>query len=92
MGPGKGLERGIRAVALLQHLVPLPHYTIVGRTHPNVLRREGTAYRRSLEQLASRLGIDHMVGFVDRYVEEDELLAMVGKAERGPVAIEARLA
>ncbi|HVR32965.1 MAG TPA: glycosyltransferase [Acidimicrobiia bacterium] len=77
LGPGKGLERGVRSIAELQDLVPQPHYTIVGRTHPNVLRREGTAYRDSLQQLVSELDIGHLVTFIDRYVEEEELLTMV---------------
>lgn len=81
LGPGKGLERALRAVALLRGMDPLPHYSIVGRTHPNVLRRSGTAYRESLEQLVAELGIGHMVSFVDRYLAEDELLAQVAASD-----------
>ena len=81
LGPGKGLERALRAVALLRGLEPLPHYVIVGRTHPNVLRRSGTAYRESLLQLVDELEIGHMVSFVDRYVEEEELCGMVASSD-----------
>ncbi|MEX1004870.1 MAG: glycosyltransferase [Acidimicrobiia bacterium] len=81
LGPGKGLERALRAIALLGDMSPRPHYSIVGRTHPNVLRHSGTAYRESLEHLVAELGIEHMVTFVDRYLDEDELLAMVANCD-----------
>lgn len=77
LGPGKGLERSIAAVAALRHLHPPVSYRIVGRTHPTVLRREGNAYRRSLESLVRSLGLERTVHFVDRYVQEEELLRMV---------------
>jgi polysaccharide biosynthesis protein PslF len=81
LGPGKGVERALRALTLLRDMRPLPHYSVVGRTHPNVLRRHGTAYRESLERLVAELDIGHMVTFVDHYLEEDELLAMVASCD-----------
>jgi polysaccharide biosynthesis protein PslF len=73
LGPGKGLERSIRSMAILKDLGHAPEYLIVGRTHPQVLMRQGPAYRRSLEELVDRLGLDDSVKFVDRYLEDDEL-------------------
>ena len=81
LGPGKGLESALRAVARLRNLDPMPHYSIVGRTHPNEMRRNGTAYRTSLEQLVADLDIEHMVSFVDRYLDEDELLELVASSD-----------
>jgi polysaccharide biosynthesis protein PslF len=77
LGPGKGLERSIEAMAKLRDLDPSPHYTIVGRIHPVVARNQGIAYRRRIENLVSDLGIEDMVDFVDQYVAEDELYEMV---------------
>ena len=77
LGPGKGLERSIEAMAKLRDLDPSPHYTIVGRIHPVVARNQGIAYRRHVENLVSDLGIEDMVDFVDQYVAEDELYEMV---------------
>jgi glycosyltransferase involved in cell wall biosynthesis len=80
LGPGKGLERSIEAVAKLRDLDPKPHYTIVGRTHPVVARSQGIAYRRRMESLVSDLGIEDMVQFVDRYLADDELYEMVRRS------------
>jgi polysaccharide biosynthesis protein PslF len=81
LGPGKGLERAIRAVAALRDLHPRPVYQIVGRTHPSVVERVGSTYRRGLERLVTDLGITDMVEFVDRYVTEGELLDMVAGSD-----------
>ena len=80
LGPGKGLERAIAALPRLRDLTPKPIYQIVGRTHPNVARAQGFAYRQSLESLASDLGVEDMVDFVDRYLGESELQGMVQRS------------
>ena len=77
LGPGKGLERSIAAMAKLRDLDPRPHYRIVGRTHPVVARNLGAGYRRGLESLVRDLGVDDMVEFVDRYLDEEELTRLV---------------
>ena len=48
LGPGKGIEHTIDALALLEDLRPRPRYTVAGVTHPKVLAREGDEYRQSL--------------------------------------------
>ena len=80
LGPGKGLERSLEAMAELRDLDPMPHYTIVGRIHPVVARNQGVAYRRSIENLVRDLAIEDMVEFVDRYVADDDLYEMVRKS------------
>jgi glycosyltransferase involved in cell wall biosynthesis len=77
LGPGKGLERSIEAVAMLRDLEPRLRYRIVGRTHPVVARREGAVYRRRLENLVASLGLDEIVEFVDRYLDDDDLYRLV---------------
>jgi glycosyltransferase involved in cell wall biosynthesis len=77
LGPGKGLENAIEAVAMLRDLEPRLRYRIVGRTHPVVARREGAAYRRKLEDLVISLRLDDVVEFVDRYLDDDELYRLV---------------
>ncbi|HJQ95867.1 MAG TPA: glycosyltransferase [Acidimicrobiia bacterium] len=80
LGPGKGLERAIRAVGLLQ-LEPPVTYEIVGQTHPNVLAKSGEAYRNSLEQLVAMLGLGNRVRFVDRYLDDAKLSHHVRQAD-----------
>lgn len=77
LGPGKGLELSIEAMAKLRDLEPKLHYRIVGRTHPVVAKSQGVTYRRRLESLVRDLGVDDMVEFVDRYLGDDELFDLV---------------
>jgi glycosyltransferase involved in cell wall biosynthesis len=46
---------------------------ILGATHPELLRREGEAYRTKLTSLAADLGVAERVHFVDRFVSRAEL-------------------
>lgn len=80
LGPGKGIERALHALARLR-LHPQVTYDIVGQTHPNVLARHGQDYRRSLQRLASRLDLEDRVRFVDRYVSDRELQAMAAASD-----------
>ncbi len=65
-------------MAELRDLDPRPHYRIVGRTHPVVARKQGVVYRRMLEGMVREHGVDDMVEFVDRYLDDDELSAREG--------------
>lgn len=80
LGPGKGIERALQALALLD-LDPPATYDIVGQTHPRVRERYGERYRLSLEELTRYLGLEEQVRFVDRYVPEDELKWMVAHSD-----------
>jgi polysaccharide biosynthesis protein PslF len=73
LGPGKGIERVIGALAALRDQDPLPRYLVVGRTHPRVVEHEGERYRRSLEALAHDIGVSHMVEFVDEYLDAESM-------------------
>jgi glycosyltransferase involved in cell wall biosynthesis len=81
IGPGKGLEWGIRAMAELADMDPRPEYVIVGKTHPKVLINEGEAYRERLEALVAELGLDGVVRFVDEYLDGDQLAEYVATAD-----------
>jgi glycosyltransferase involved in cell wall biosynthesis len=81
IGPGKGIEWAIDALASLRDLDPPVIYTIAGETHPNVLERHGEQYRTMLERRAVALGVDHMVRFDNRYLDERTLGAMVRRAD-----------
>jgi glycosyltransferase involved in cell wall biosynthesis len=81
LGPGKGLERSIESVGHLRDMGIDASYRIVGRTHPEVVRREGFAYRRRLESLVGRLGLGQHVEFVDRYLGDSELSQIVAGSD-----------
>ena len=77
LGPGKGLEHGIRAVARLQRRSPRPTYVIAGETHPKVKLHEGEQYRRFLQEQSRALGIANRVVFADGYRDAESLRALI---------------
>jgi glycosyltransferase involved in cell wall biosynthesis len=81
IGPGKGLEWGIEAMAHLRHLDPPPLLLIEGVTHPNVLRREGEAYRAHLTRLIADLGVEDMVEIDSGYLRPDALIDLMRRAQ-----------
>ena len=81
LGPGKGIEWGIRAMALLQDLDPAPVYRVLGQTHPKVVIDQGEQYRRSLSLLVDELGIKGDVQIDGRYRESAELALEVAAAD-----------
>jgi Glycosyltransferase len=73
LGPGKGYETVIEAMPSVIDADPAVRYVVLGATHPELLRREGEAYRTKLMRLADALGVSANVLFVDRYVTRTEL-------------------
>jgi glycosyltransferase involved in cell wall biosynthesis len=73
LGPGKGYESVIAAMPAVVRAAPSAQYLILGATHPDLIRREGEAYRHMLESTAASLGVTESVRFVDRFVETREL-------------------
>ncbi|MCU1416504.1 MAG: hypothetical protein JWP32_678 [Schumannella sp.] len=81
IGPGKGIEWGIRALALLGDVHPPVRYEVLGETHPKVVAHEGEAYRDSLRALAAELGVADRVTFDDRYLDRAGLAERVASAD-----------
>jgi polysaccharide biosynthesis protein PslF len=77
LGQGKGVEWGIRAMALLHQRGLDGEYVIAGATHPNVKRHEGESYRQSLADLARRLGVARKVVFADDYLSDAHLTDLI---------------
>ncbi|MGI6422779.1 MAG: glycosyltransferase family 4 protein [Syntrophomonadaceae bacterium] len=73
IGPGKGLELGIEAIASLAPQYPQIIYLILGRTHPMLVKYEGERYRQKLENMVSQMGIENQVRFVNKYLSNEEL-------------------
>jgi len=81
LGPGKGIEWGIDALALLGDLVPTPRYLVLGETHPVVRGRDGEAYRSSLVERARRRGVADRVEFDASYLDLPTLQGIVATAD-----------
>ena len=80
LGPGKGVEWAIRAVALLVGDVEL-EYVVAGATHPKVRSVAGETYRASLMALADRLGVADRVVFDGSYRTSEDLRDLVCTAD-----------
>ncbi|WP_433687958.1 glycosyltransferase [Micromonospora carbonacea] len=81
LGPGKGVEWSLRALARLQDLDPTPTYTIAGRTHPKVVEHQGEAYRAGLHRLGAQLGVAHAVDYQNDYHDQAALGRLIRSAD-----------
>jgi polysaccharide biosynthesis protein PslF len=81
LGPGKGVEWAIDALAELRDLDPAPRYLVVGETHPKVVEREGEMYRHSLMARAAAGGVGHQVEFESQYLDLKTLNRVVAGAD-----------
>jgi glycosyltransferase involved in cell wall biosynthesis len=81
LAPGKGIATMIEALPAIVAAEPETLYVVLGATHPNLVEHEGEAYREKLEALAVDLGVEANVAFIDRFVEQEELLDYLQAAD-----------
>lgn len=80
LGPGKGIEWAIDAMASLQDLATRPIYLVAGRTHPKVFSLEGEAYRDMLVARSAGQGLASSVIFDPSYRDLASLTGLVQQA------------
>ncbi len=81
LSPGKGVEVTLEALPAIVKRHPHVAYVVLGATHPNIFKREGNAYRDSLERKAEKLGVRDHVVFHNRFVTLEELCGYIGAAD-----------
>lgn len=81
LGPGKGIEWAVMALALAGERGVNAQYRVIGQTHPKVLEREGEQYRRMLLRLGRTLGVADRLAFVNRYLDRTELAEEIAEAD-----------
>ena len=74
VSPRKGLEYMVRAMTSVIRTHPDALYLIVGKTHPELVRQEGEAYRAQLTALVHACGLDKHVSFVDEYLSQSNIV------------------
>ena len=79
IGPGKGIEWAIDAIAELADLEP--HYIIAGKTHPKVVAHSGEAYREMLQDRATNSAAAPCVSFDDTYRDLESLTDFIRQAD-----------
>ena len=81
LGPGKGIEWAIDAMALLADVRPRPKYLVAGTTHPKVRARDGEAYREMLIRRCWHSGAARSVSFDDTYRDLPALTQLIGASD-----------
>ncbi|WP_010544847.1 glycosyltransferase family 4 protein [Sphingomonas elodea] len=81
LAPNKGIETMIEAMTSVVAEHPNALYVLLGATHPNLVAHEGEAYRDRLLAQVQAAGLDHNVQFVNRFVEQSDLLDYLQAAD-----------
>lgn len=81
LGPGKGIEWAIEAVASLSDVRPRPTYVIAGATHPKVLAHAGESYRDMLVERTRTAGAESFISFDDDYRDLAALTELICSAD-----------
>ena len=81
LGPGKGIEWAIDAMATMSDVRPRPSYVVAGATHPKVLARDGETYRRMLIGRCWNSGVAPWVSFDDSYRDLASLTRLISSAD-----------
>jgi len=74
LGPDKGIETMIEAMPLIIKENPNVIYLILGQTHPHILEKSGDSYRRDLQLLVNKLGMQNHIIFHNQFVRLETLI------------------
>lgn len=74
MNSGKSIETALEALPAIIEKFPNVIYLIIGKTHPEVARREGEHYRDFLYDKVVALQLQNHVRFINRYLSLEDLL------------------
>ena len=77
LSPGKGLEVMIEAMPAIVKENPNAVYLILGKTHPQILRKTGDVYREKLKEQIKGLNLEENVIFHDKFVEVETLVRYI---------------
>lgn len=77
----KGLETVVKALPKIVSHHPNAVYVVLGNTHPGVVKDSGEEYRDYLKQLAADLNVSEHLVFMNKFVEEEELIDYLTAAD-----------
>lgn len=81
LSPSKGIEVMIDAMPSILERCPDAVYVVLGATHPNLIRREGEAYRERLAARVRALEIQDNVVLLDQFVDQATLLQFISMCD-----------
>ncbi len=73
LSDGKSIETALDALPKIIERFPTVLYLIIGKTHPEVVKREGEKYRDFLYEKVKDLHLENNVRFINKYLTLDEL-------------------
>lgn len=74
LNEGKSIETALDALPEIIERFPNVIYLIIGKTHPEVKKREGEKYRNFLYEKVLTLNLQNNVRFINRYLSLEELM------------------
>jgi glycosyltransferase involved in cell wall biosynthesis len=81
LSPNKGIEVMIDAMPSILQSRADALYVVLGATHPNLVQREGEAYRESLMERVRALGLEEHVVLLNRFVDQATLLDFISMCD-----------
>ncbi len=74
LSSGKNIETTLKALPSIVKTNPDVLFLVIGKTHPEVLKDEGEAYRIALENMVTQYDLAQHVKFINSYLALPELL------------------
>lgn len=71
---GKSIETALLALPKIIAKFPNVIYLIIGKTHPEVFKKEGEKYRNFLYEKVNELNLQNNVKFINKYLSLSELM------------------
>jgi glycosyltransferase involved in cell wall biosynthesis len=81
LSPNKGIETMLKALPAVVKKYSHVLYLVLGITHPVEKKHNGEVYRKSLEALVQKLGLEENVLFVNSFVDDEAMDRYVGAAD-----------
>ncbi len=75
LSESKGIEYIIQALPEIKKAIPTVKYLMIGQTHPMVKLERDESYRRSLHELAKKLGVEKQIIEVNKYISLEDLVS-----------------
>lgn len=74
LGENKSIETVLHALPEIVEKHPETRYLVLGKTHPEIFKKDGEQYRNKLIEITKKLNLEDHVIFLNKYFELNELL------------------
>jgi len=81
LGENKGIETVLYALPDIVGKYPEVIFLVIGKTHPEVFKREGEKYRNKLKNIIKESKLEKHVVFIDEYLALDQLLKYISLSD-----------